>query len=429
MDTNKTLVLTYAENFDGYSDDQLSLIEHLIIRNCDITNIPTSLVNLTYLFIEYSNNIEYIPETLVSLKTLILVQCYSIMEIPNIALEELKIRHCDQVSLPMICPSMKKLDITRDVLSSNFDIQDDKDVKINIPDSYVNLEELFIQYYSKIYIPKTCTKLKNIFLKGNDKVVNDSHCIDIVGGIGLVGMYIGNINTNQPDQPDRSNQQDQSYHLDLSIFTNLEKIIISDINNVSFPLTVSKLILNSCNINTDVLCTMRNITELQLYKCDDVAYIPTLPMLNTMLLKDCRNVSKISYLPMIKNMEITKCPRIHILPDDIHTLEYICIEEMPNIMTIPESLFNLKIIDLVNTPSLTFVSDNHLKCITEQSEIYKLLIYNNHSHYVEMSKRLSKDLSTKISYDILEKAMSPDRLFDWYLSDQDKHEIKNGWYV
>jgi hypothetical protein len=129
----------------------------------------------------------------------------------------------------------------------------------------------------------------------------------------------------------------------------------------------------------------------------------------------------------ITSLDCSHCDNLNIIHDELSSLKILDCSDCPLLESIPETFDDLNTIYCWNCDRLTFVSDKHKKCITDVNCVHK--IDKNMEEYVTYNKLLCKTINDAIKDELLEKAMHPNRLFNWYMSIQDIEELKSNWYL
>lgn len=306
----------------NFSINNFNNLEKLIIRNCLNIDIPSNLTQLQELYIynDFDNycSILNIP-TYPNLKKMHLEKCPFLKNIKNNNLNELYIYKCnDIITIPddlqklTIIESYKLNKLSQKLTKLKYlyidtgEIIDDErlinlnkqDINFNqkikkikkeitkfnypkddiygflygyiksIPNTLINLEELYLFGTNIILIPESLINLKKIILNNTQIYTIPNNCqsierIDII--------HNKNINT-------------------LPLLSKLTDLYLSDcfINNIhSYP-RLQHLIISKCNKITKIP-NLNKINDFYMYQCESIKKLPLLENVKTITIENCDN--------------------------------------------------------------------------------------------------------------------------------------------
>jgi hypothetical protein len=235
-----------------------------------------------------------------------------------------------------------------------------------IPDTLINLKQLKITSCGKLsYIPSTLVNIEELYVVNN----NMNHLPSTLINLRILVCCSCPMISYIP-----------------STFTSLTNLIVDGFPNlITLPSTFVNIYMLSC------------------VDCVSLSMIPeTMVKLSCLSIINCKMVQHIPSITNIHSLILIKCPMITSIPDCFDDIPYMKINDCPTLTFIDE-----KYMDYLDEDCIKIINTNYDRYIKDIQEI----------------KKSRSKVTDMIKYELLDIAMRPDRLFDWYLSEDEKKDI------
>jgi hypothetical protein len=206
--------------------------------------------------------------------------------------------------------------------------------------------------------------------------------------------------------------------------SNIKTLRIVNCNMIPFDLSnsnIKTLSITNCRF-TKLPDSIPMLDNLILSQCNKLLELPrNIPMLRHLLISHCYNIKNLhSNMTSLRSLEIIVSD-ISIIPDTFTELKSLKIENCQKICTIPDSLKNINRVTVIRCYNLTFVPD------LDFSGRIREMIDSNYKKYIETTNVKRSEFNNMIKYELLDVAMHPDRVLDWYLNTEEKDDMMTNW--